>query len=181
MVPWDFSRTLASSNSAAPAGAGTLLELIISERAKKEERKARRLARDRNGHTPSPSSSRQAAKRLFLAEFEVCGDLRLASELADCTPADVRAWRQDPMFDRDFTLTAVSHMRALKRMVGEIAETVRGPHAQEAERLLASESSYMDAEGRLDVYGWCRDLRRFAAKLGYDLASWEPSFDTASA
>src|SRR5579885_3175254 len=79
---------------------GTLQELL-------QMKKATTLRPQRQAQTQARPSA--TASRLFLLEFESCGELGPACEASGCTLYDVRHWRStDPMFARDFVLAAVS-------------------------------------------------------------------------
>jgi hypothetical protein len=118
--------------------------------------------------TPAPS------KRLFLVELECCGDVPTAAERSGCTAADVRHWRLDPMFDRDFTFAAAGHLRILEQMLTEATATRGAGEAGEARKLLDSKTQFLGTDGRLDAIAWRNALRRCAADLALDIYKWEP-------
>ena len=136
---------------------GTLQELLQMKKATtlRPQRQAQTQAR------PSATASSQSARRLFLLEFESCGELGPACEASGCTLYDVRHWRStDPMFARDFVLAAVSHVNKLKRTIEGMAGG-EGPLAQRARELLAGEMRYIASDGRLDLRAWRDALKAF--------------------
>jgi hypothetical protein len=136
-------------------------------------RRSRATARRRPAITKRTGGSRT----LFLAELEITGDTAAAARIAGCSMDEVRAWRAaDPMFDRDYALALTSHLRALKRMVGEIGQRHESPQVrQAAQHLLGTEPRYIGVDGRLDARAWRDALASFAHSLGIDLSWWEPA------
>ncbi|HVA26075.1 MAG TPA: hypothetical protein VMW62_17005 [Chloroflexota bacterium] len=118
----------------------------------------------------------------FLAELEVTGAPATAARIAQCSLADVRAWRAvDPMFDRDYALALISHLKALTRMVREMSELHESPQVRQgAQHLLGTEGRYLGDDGRLDARAWRDALASFAHSLGVDLAWWEPAGEEAA-
>ena len=135
----------------------------------------------KSGPRPKPEPRKikpsGASRTHFLAELEIIGDCAAACQTAGCSLAEVRAWRQsDPMFERDYRLALVGHLKALRRMVQEIADRHESPQVrQAAQQLLSSESSHAGSDGRLDARSWRDALASFAHSLGIDLAWWEPA------
>jgi hypothetical protein len=149
--------------------------LTIQRRAERQQAAAR-------PRRPRPISSAPSApsRRLFLLELECCGDVPTAAARSGCTPADVRAWRADPMFARDFAFAAAGYLRMLEQM---LAEQAAGPNARRsaaARRVLASKATFAGADGRLDGIAWRDALRRCAADLGLEVHDWQPADPVAA-
>jgi hypothetical protein len=127
-----------------------------------------------SGPNPPVTPGHMLGKRRFLLEFEWYGDIPTAARKAQCTPAEVRLWRADPMFDRDFVLAAFGYIKTLERMLAEAAETRPERDAAHIRHLLATKPRYLGDDGRIDAVAWRNALRACAAALELDLSTWEP-------
>lgn len=151
---------------------GPISEMLAAAQALATERRLQRLQRVRESQSVAP---RRAPKKFFLAELEVTGDVAAACTTAGCSLLEVRQWRQDPMFERDFTLALIAHVENLKRLVAEIARSRSDPEsARSAQRLLLAQSEYVDGDGRLNVRPWRDALLAFVSARGLDAGTWEP-------
>ncbi|HLG71504.1 MAG TPA: hypothetical protein VK009_13840 [Chloroflexota bacterium] len=160
------------SGANQPTIKGPLAELLQAAREKRE-----RAASERAQRIPARTRApRTTSRTYFLSELEICGDARTAARTSGCSMDEIRAWRRsDPMFERDYVLALASHLKALKRMVQEIAELHQSAQVrQAAQQLLATESRHIGPDGRLDARSWRDSLASFAHSLGMDLAWWEP-------
>jgi hypothetical protein len=150
---------------------GPLAELVNGLANNKSKQTSRRRPNPHDRRFPGGS------KTHFLAELEVSGDPTVAARTAQCTLAEVRSWRAaDQMFERDYVLALIGHLKALKRMVHEMSQRHESPQVRlAAQHLLATEPRYVGSDGRLDARAWRDALASFAHSLGVDLAWWEPA------
>lgn len=164
LAPSDFCR--ASDGSVQ----GPLAQLLGSLQSRQPRQK--RSESVRTSSETQPSTSGRASKLLFLTELEISGDPHEATRLAGCSFAEVCIWRRDPMFARDYVLAIATHLKALKRMVQEIADSDTSTAIrQQAYRLLESEAQHVDTEGRIDARRWRDTLTSFTRALNLDVAN----------
>ncbi len=156
------SSTYQIPSSAMP---GPLLQWVMNQQSVREKKEI--LAPERKALT---SVSEQSRKRQFIIEFESLGDVAAVCDVVGCTLVDVRRWRtMDAMFERDFALAAMAHVRELKRMVGALTD-----NTDAACQLLRREPEFVGPDGRLDVRAWRDALWEFLRRTGVDPLEWEP-------
>lgn len=158
----------------------TVQDWMVNIQRRAEEQRLRRQAPPpppAAPRRPRPISSAPSApsRRLFLLELECCGDAPTAAAKSGCTLSDVRSWRADPMFARDFVLAAAGYLRMLEQMLAEQAAGPNPWRSAAARRVLASKASFAGADGRLDGIAWRNALRCCAVDLGLDVYDWQPS------
>jgi hypothetical protein len=143
---------------------GPLLEWLMAARQARPARRRPRRVQPRQ----------EGSRSLFLLELEINGQAPAAARAAGCTLDEVRAWRADPMFDRDYVLALAAHVRAVERLVQEVAKHHPAPAIRDAAgRLLARRIRYLGADGRLDARAWRDVLSAFAASLGVSVDDWD--------
>ncbi len=78
------------------------------------------------------------------------------------------------MFERDFALAAMAHVRELKRIIERLAARSDGDYSARARELLAREGDHVGRDSRLDVRAWRDELWSFLVGVGIDPATAQP-------